>query len=249
MPRYKFLIEYEGTDYCGWQKQPNGETVEEEIESALAQILRQPVNIIGQGRTDSGVHAEGQVAHFDFPRELDRERLLFALLGVLPHDIAVWDMQEVSSDFHARFDALSRRYRYQIARRSMPLQRATSEMILDDLDFEAMKVCTKKISGSHNFDSFTKPDNQNPNSACEVTLSKLFRKNSLIIYKIEANRFVRHMVRRLVGTMIQVGKGKRTVDEFTNMIENPDKGKNGYGAAAKGLILENVKYKKGRKKP
>lgn len=248
MPRYKFLIEYEGTSYCGWQEQPNGETVEEDIESALAQILRQPVDIVGQGRTDSGVHAEGQVAHFDFPRKLDRERLLFALLGVLPHDIAVWDIEEVSSDFHARFDALSRRYRYQIARRSMPLQRATTEMILDNLDFEAMKFCADKISGTHNFDSFTKPDNQNPDSTCEVLLSELYQTDSLWIYKIEANRFVRHMVRRLVGTMVQVGKGKRTVEEFANMIDNPAKDKNGYGAAAKGLILENVEYEKSRKK-
>ncbi len=97
MPRYKILIEYDGTNYSGWQKQPNSNTIEEEIETALAQILRQPIDIIGQGRTDSGVHAEGQVAHFVFPETLDRDRLLYALLGVLPHDIAVWELEEVGA--------------------------------------------------------------------------------------------------------------------------------------------------------
>lgn len=244
MPRYKLTIEFDGTNYSGWQKQPNANTVEEEIEAGLSQILPAPVDVIGQGRTDSGVHAEGQVAHFDVPEPLDRDRILYALLGVLPHDIAVWGMQEVADDFHARFDATSRQYRYQIARRPVPLLRSTSEMVLDDLDVERMRFCAQKIAGTHNFDSFTKPDNQNPDSTCEVSRSEFSDVDPLLVYHIEANRFVRHMVRRLVGTMIEVGKGKRSTDEFTDMIDNPSKQKNGHGAAAKGLILVNVKYKK-----
>jgi len=244
MPRYKIYIEFDGTNYSGWQKQPNSSTVEEEIESALSQILPEPVDIIGQGRTDSGVHAEEQVAHFDFPQTLDKDRLLYALLGVLPRDIAVWDMQEVEDNFHARFDAISRRYRYQIARRPMPLGRNTTEMVLGDLDLEAMHFCAEKILGTHNFDSFTKPDNENPDSVCEVSRSEFIEKSPMLIYRIEANRFVRHMVRRLVGTMIEVGQGKRTIEMFADMIDNPSKKKNGHGAAAKGLILEKVEYKK-----
>lgn len=244
MPRYKISVEFDGTNYSGWQKQPNSNTVEEEIEEGLAQILRQPVDIIGQGRTDSGVHAEEQVAHFDFPEQLDRDRLLYALLGVLPHDIAVWDLQEVEADFHARFDAVARRYRYQIARRPMPLLRSTSEMVLDDLNLEAMHFCAQKVKDTHNFDSFTKPDNQNPDSDCEVTHSAFTEEGPLLIYCIEANRFVRHMVRRLVGTMIEVGQGKRTTEEFANMLDKPSKQKSSHGAAAKGLILEKVRYKK-----
>ncbi len=244
MPRYKISIEFDGTNYSGWQKQPNSNTVEEEIEKALSRILPQQVDIIGQGRTDSGVHAEEQVAHFDFPDELDRDRLLYALLGVLPEDISVWDIQEVKADFHARFHAVSRRYRYQISRRRVPLHRLTSEMVLGDLDLDAMHLCAQKIKGTHNFDSFTKPDNENPDSVCEVSCSKFTDDGQLLIYHIEANRFVRHMVRRLVGTMIKVGQGKRTADEFIKMIDEPSKQKNGHGAAAKGLILEKVKYKK-----
>lgn len=244
MPRYKILIEYNGANYCGWQKQPNGATVEEEIEKALARILRQPVDIIGQGRTDSGVHAEGQVAHFDFYESLDRDRLLYALLGVLPHDIAVWDITEVPSDFHARFDAQYRRYRYQIALRPVPLLRETSEMVLNRLDLKAMHSCAQKVSGIHKFDSFTKPNNDNFGSECDVQISEFSYQEPLLIYRIQANRFVHHMVRRLVGTMIEVGKGKRTVDEFIDMLKNASEKKNGFGAAAKGLILEKVGYKK-----
>ncbi len=244
MPRYKLTIEFDGTNYSGWQKQPNANTVEEEVEAGLSRILTETVDVIGQGRTDSGVHAQGQVAHFDFPEPLDPDRILYALLGVLPHDIAVWKMQEVSDDFHARFDAKSRYYKYQIARRPVSLLRNISEMVLDDLDVEAMRYCAQKIIGTHNFDSFTKPDNDNPDSTCEVSRSEFIDEDPLLIYHIEANRFVRHMVRRLVGTIIEVGKGKRAVDEFTDMIENPSKQKNAHGASAKGLILKDVNYKK-----
>lgn len=248
MPRYKISIEFDGTRYSGWQKQPNSNTVEGEIESALSQILPEPVDIIGQGRTDSGVHAEGQVGHFDFPEVLEPEKILYALLGVLPHDIAVWEIQQVEDDFHARFDATARRYRYQIIRRPAPLLRSFSEMVLDELDLEAMRRCAQKVTGIHNFDSFTKPDNENPDSVCAVTES-LFTENSYqLCYHIEANRFVRHMVRRLIGMIMEVGKGKCTIEEFEDMIENPNKQKNSYGAAAQGLILEKVKYEKSRKK-
>jgi tRNA pseudouridine38-40 synthase len=244
MPRYKISIEFDGTRYSGWQKQPNSNTVEEEIESALSRILTQPIDVIGQGRTDSRVHAEGQVAHFDYSEEVDPDQILYALLGVLPHDIAVWDIQQVSNDFHARFDATRRRYRYQIIRRPAPLLRGVSEMVLDDLELDAMRYCAQKVKGVHNFDSFTKPDNQNPNSVCEVRHSSFTEDEYLLCYHIEANRFVRHMVRRLVGTMIEVGKGKRAVEEFEDMIDNPSKQKNGHGAAAQGLVLEKVRYEK-----
>jgi tRNA pseudouridine38-40 synthase len=244
MPRYKISIEFDGTHYSGWQKQPNSNTIEEEIESAFSRILSQPVDVIGQGRTDSGVHAEEQVAHFDYTEELDSDRILYALLGVLPHDIAVWDMQQVSEDFHARFDATARCYRYQIIRRPAPLLRPVSEMVLDDLDLDAMHYCAQKVRGTHNFDSFTKPDNENPDSVCEVRRSSFTEDEYLLCYHIEANRFVRHMVRRLVGTMIEVGKGKRTVNDFVDMIDKPSKQKNGHGAAAQGLILGKVTFEK-----
>jgi tRNA pseudouridine38-40 synthase len=237
-------VEYNGAAYSGWQRQPNAITVEEKIEDALERILGTPIDIIGQGRTDSGVHAEGQAAHFDVAEALDCDALQYGLLGVLPKNIAVWELQQVPDDFHARFDATSRQYRYQIVRRPRPLLKDTSILVLQDLDLKAVRYCVELVKGTNNFDSFTKPDNQNPSSTCEVMQSNLIRQDDLWIYRIEANRFVRHLVRRLVGTMLEVGKGKRSVDEFEDMIQQPSKNKHGHGAAAKGLVLEKVRYKK-----
>lgn len=242
MPRYKLFIEYEGTRYSGWQKQPNANTVEEEIENALSQILRRTVDIIGQGRTDAGVHAEGQVAHFDFPEELEKHRILFALLGVLPSDIAVWDLEETASDFHARFSALSRRYRFQIINRPSPLWNRQAEMVLGDLDVKAMEKCAAMAKGMHNFESFTYSSEEQPSTECDISLSRFDFGDPLIVYQVEANRFVRHMVRRLVGTMLQVGQGKLTVEDFSDLLHKPSKNKSGHGASPKGLILEKVGY-------
>lgn len=242
MPRYKILIEYDGTAYNGWQRQPKGRTVEGEIEQALEQILRRPVDVIGQGRTDSGVHAEAQAAHFDYPGQLDKHKILFALLGVLPEDIAVWELEEVAEDFHSRFDGKARQYRYQIITRPSPLWRRTSEMVLGGLNLDAMKECAQMIYGIHNFESFTKSAEEQPDPICEVQLSEFETDGPLIMYRIKANRFVRHMVRRLVGTMIQVGQGKLGTEDFAELLYNPDREKSGHGAAAKGLILEKVEY-------
>lgn len=242
MPRYKILIEYDGTAYNGWQLQPEGRTVEGEIESALSQILRQPVDIIGQGRTDSGVHAEGQVAHFDFPEQLDRKRMLFALLGVLPRDISVWDLEQADGEFHARFHGKSRQYRYQVVTRPSPLWERQAELLLEDLDYEAMYSCAGMICGVHDFESFTKSGPDRERTECEVMVSAFARRDHLLIYRIRANRFLHHMVRRLVGTMLQVGRGKLGVDDFENLLNSPTPERNGHGAAAKGLILEKVEY-------
>jgi len=244
MPRYKLLIEYEGTRYSGWQKQPNANTIEEEIENALCRILGTSIDIIAQGRTDAGVHAEGQVAHFDYPDTLDKHRLLFALLGVLPADIAVWDMEEVDPEFHARFQGMSRQYRYQIITRPSPLWNNFAEMILGDLDLDAIQECAEMVVGSHDFESFTYSSEEQPGTVCEVSVSQFDVQgpDPLITYRIKANRFIRHMVRRLVGTMIQVGQGKLRVSDFADLLHKPSKNKSGHGASAKGLILEKVEY-------
>src|SRR5699024_998732 len=127
---------------------------------------------VGQGRTDSGVHAEAQIAHFDFPDKLDSYQMLSAFLGVLPKDISVWKMENVDADFHARFHAIWLRYRYQFALRAMPLLRSTSEMVLGDLNIDAMHRCAGEVAGTHHFDNFTKPDNEALNATCDVRLSE-----------------------------------------------------------------------------
>ncbi|MDR8390818.1 tRNA pseudouridine(38-40) synthase TruA [Aliifodinibius sp. S!AR15-10] len=242
MPRYKILVEYDGTDYYGWQRQPEGPTVEGEIEDALSTILREPIDIKGQGRTDSGVHAEAQVAHFDYPGELDSHRITYALLGVLPKDISVYSLEQVRDDFHARFDAKSRRYRFQIVTRPSPLLHRQAQMVLNELDLEAMLACAESILGIHDFESFTKSGPEQERTKCDIMFSEFEVRQHMIIYHIQANRFLRHLVRRLVGTMIQVGKGRKSVDEFLDILKNPTDKEGGHGAQAKGLILEKVGY-------
>lgn len=242
MPRYKMLIEYDGTRYNGWQRQPNASTVEEVIEKGMQQILREPVDIKGQGRTDKGVHAEGQVAHFDWPETLESDRFCFAMLGVLPKDVAVWDLEPVDEAFHARFDARQRHYRYQMVTRPSPLYRPYAEMILDPLDLDAMRKCAGMIAGTHDFESFTRSGDGNDNTECTVRRSELEVNDHLISYQISANRFLQHMVRRLIGTIGRVGRGKRSVDEFREMLEHPRTDIGGHGAPAHGLFLEQVEY-------
>jgi len=242
MPRYKLTIEYKGTNYSGWQKQPDARTIEEEIEKAFDRVHDQHISMYGQGRTDGGVHAIGQTAHFDIPKPIDIDKLKHAFLGVLPSDIAVWDIREVEEDFHARFDAIYRQYIYRIARRPRPLFKSTSILAMYELDMARMRECAKWIEGEHNFDSFTRADNQNPSSFCNVFESRFSERNGLLCYHIRANRFVRHLVRRLVGTLLMVGRHKCTAEEFENLLLEPDKQKDAYGVPAKGLTLEKVGY-------
>jgi tRNA pseudouridine38-40 synthase len=242
MPRYKLFIEYDGTAYCGWQKQPNAGTVEEELEKAFAQILREPTDLIGQGRTDSGVHAEAQVAHFDSGQSISRDDFLYALLGVLPRNIAVWDLQQVPEDFHARFDAKSRQYRYQMVTRPSPLADRFAKRFRNDLNLDVMNKCAEMAVGAHDFRNFCKISGQQKSTICEVEYSAFQSKNHHLDYRIRANRFVHHMVRRLVGTMLHVGQGKISLDQFREMLENPGSEHPAHGIAAKGLFLEEVRY-------
>lgn len=242
MPRYKILIEYEGTRYNGWQKQPKGITVQGEVEAALSRILGSEITIYGQGRTDSGVHALGQVAHFDTDNMLDIQKIKYALLGVLPKDIAVWHMEQVDETFHARFNAKSRHYRYQIATRPRPIMRNFTARVLKPIDMDVMVECATAISGEHDFESFTISSEEQPNGRCLVKRSDFEINDSLITYHIEANRFLRRMVRRLIGSMLQVGQGKWKKNDFLDLLDNPSKIRGGHAAPARGLILEEVIY-------
>lgn len=242
MARYKLLIGYDGTRYSGWQIQPNANTVEEELEKAFSRILQEEIDIMGQGRTDSGVHAEEQVAHVDIVQDIDIGKLLYALLGVLPRDISVWHMEPARGDFHARFYGKSRRYRYQIVTRPDPLLYRFASLQRYELDIKAMRQCATMIKGAHDFESFSKTDKDQPHAVCTVDLSEFSQQDHIIRYHIRANRFVRHMVRRLVGTMLQVGQGKHTPAHFRKLLEEPAGGHISHGADAKGLILEKVEY-------
>jgi tRNA pseudouridine38-40 synthase len=242
MPRYKLLVEYDGTDYHGWQRQPNANTVEEELEKGITRILGEPVDIKGQGRTDSGVHAEAQAAHFDSEQPIDRSGFLYAMPGVLPRDISVWDLQQVQDDFHARFDAKSRQYRYQMITRPSPLADRFAKRVSRDLNPDVMNKCAEMIADTHDFRNFCKISDQRESTVCNVEHSVFMREGHRLTYRIRANRFKHHMVRRLVGTMLQAGLGKMPLSHFRKMLDEPENEHRSHGIAAKGLVLEQVRY-------
>jgi tRNA pseudouridine38-40 synthase len=245
MPRYLLTIAYDGTRFNGWQRQPQPEqrTVEGEIERALTQRFQQPIDIKGQGRTDAGVHAEGQTAHVDLPEEIDGKDLVYAMMGMLPQDIAVLDVQRTANDFHARFHASQRIYRYQILTELRPLYRRAAHLELRPLDVELMHACAEMVKGEHDFESFTVTKSLDGRHArCTLYESHFMHEAPWLMYRVAGNRFLQRMVRRLIGCMLQVGLGKMTLAQFQSLLQDPRSDEGGYSAPAKGLILEGISY-------
>jgi tRNA pseudouridine38-40 synthase len=236
------ILEYDGTDFVGWQVQLNGRSVQGEIEGALMQILQEKVNIIGAGRTDAGVHARGQVAscRFSSSRSLDEVRR--GLDGLLPEDIVVKSVEEVPLEFHARYDAKERRYRYFISKEKHALCRRYAWYIPYSLNIAEMQRAVSLVEGKHNFEAFSKTDSGTENYVCTVRSASWFEEDDRLIFEIRADRYVRGMVRGLVGTMVDVGRGYTTVYEFERILMSRSRLEAGMAAPAKGLFLEEVTY-------
>lgn len=238
----KLEIEYDGTDFHGWQMQPELRTVQGEIQEKLKTILRHEVSLIGAGRTDVGVHALGQVANFKTDNPLDGESILRGLNGLLPHDVAVKKVQEVDSDFHARHSATSRLYRYRIYRGRTAILRRYVWEVLYSLNLERIVRATQGIQGEHDFSSFCVAESAKDNSVCNVTLASWEEYGDELLLKIGANRFLHTMVRSLVGTLVEVGRGYFSVEDFSDIMKAKDRRKAGPTASACGLCLVEVKY-------
>ncbi len=242
MPRYKITIAYDGAPYSGWQSQPDELTVQDVITAALKQILREDIQIMGAGRTDAGVHARGQVAHFDSIHHLRRKTFLKSMYGVLPKTIAVTDIQEVPGDFHARFLASAREYRYHILTEPNPLVYHQAWENFREFDTSSMRESAELFIGEHDFLSFCRKNPNLQNTICTIYTTELEEWDSTIIYHIRANRFLHNMVRRIVGTLVQVGLHKRSVESVKQLLDEPGKHRSGTTAPANGLILEQVFY-------
>ncbi len=244
MPRYRFLIEYDGKRFSGWQKQPNAPTIQEEIEKALKIILRQEISVTGSGRTDAGVHARGQVAHVDLPEIIDSDRLLKNFFGLLPQSISIKKIDKVGDDFHARFDATSREYRYYFSNKPLPLSSNCITYWWHSFDYKRMNEAASFLKGDIDCTSFTPFDEEQPHLRC-IFFDAFFTKgdeNFPDCFTIKANRFLRSLVRSLMGSLMQVGIGKMTVEEFKTLITNPDRTKAGPTAPPDGLVLHKVSY-------
>jgi len=239
---FRLLVEYDGTDFCGWQIQPAGRTIQGELERALSIILREPVRLIGSGRTDAGTHALGQVAHFRTTTRLPSERLCRALNGLLPTDIAIHDVREAAAEFHARYSARRKRYRYRIHRGKAALTRRFVWCLHQSLDLEAMDAAASALLGRHAFGAFCKQDPVPANPVCTVYDIQLVARGREVILEIEADRFLRHMVRIIMGTLVEVGTHSRPADDIARLLDEGDRRAAGRTAPACGLCLLWVEY-------
>ena len=242
MPRFKIDIQYDGTRFCGWQTQQNGLAIQPVLEKLLGSFNgKSSIKIIGAGRTDSGVHALGQVAHFDLETDLDTCTLMRAMNAKCPEDITIVDCDVVSPEFHARFTAVRRTYRYQCYTGTNPLYKNQS-WFLPDLDIDMLNSISKNLLGTHDFLSFSKWNKQMNNTKCNIFQSAWTKENNMVIFIIVGNRFLHHMVRYLTGTMVAVAQNKYSEKDFIQLLSNPQKNITLFKAPAEGLFLEKVEY-------
>ena len=242
--RYFISFTYRGTDFHGSQTQPNGNTVQAEMEKAFATILRTPVALTFAGRTDAGVHADKMVAHFDVEKAVPAN-FAARLNNLLPDSIAVRDLRRVTNEAHARFDALERTYHYRITTRKDPFTYQTRTRIGGILDFTAMNQAAELLLGKQDFASFCRVHTDVKTTICDVREARWIVENEYEAYfVITADRFLRNMVRAVVGTLFDIGRGKMTKEQLEDIIAAKDRCKAGHSAPAEGLSLVEIKYPK-----
>lgn len=242
--RYFLELSYCGTLFNGWQIQPNSSSVQEEIERALTVYLQSPTSIVGAGRTDTGVHAKYYVAHFDSqsPKLNDPTRFLYHLNGIVSPEIVFHSVQEVSYEAHARFDATEREYKYYLTTKKNPFLKKTAAHIYFPLSLEKMNEAAQIILKYNDFTSFAKLHTDTKTNICKVTVAEWTIENGIYVFTIRANRFLRNMVRAIVGTLINCGKSKISTEEFEDIILSKDRSAAGSSAPAEGLYLTDVVY-------
>ena len=242
---YKLIIEYDGSRYHGWQRQKEDRSIQGEIEKTLKTITTRSVTLIGSGRTDAGVHARGQAANFKINTRLGPEELMNGLNHLLEDDIVVKVCEPVSADFHARYDAKSKVYHYQILNRALPaaIGRQYSWFIRKALSYEAMRAAIAHLVGCHDFKAFEGSGSARQHSTRHIYSAELKEQdNGLLVFQIEANGFLRYMVRNIVGTLVDVGLEKLAPDDFKRILDSKDRSQASATAPAQGLTLIKVNY-------
>lgn len=247
MKKYKLLIAYDGTEYCGWQVQPNALSIQELIEQKLKILTKERTPITGAGRTDAGVHAIGQVAHFKSPIELETSSIKNSLNGMLPKSIRILEICEVSLDFHARYSAINKVYHYHLNLGPVqdPFERLYSWNVTNPLNLNQMEEAISYLLGTHDFSAFA---NEATQGAAKKNPIRTLKKISItpertgVRLEFEAESFLYKMVRNLTGTLVEVGKGKRKPKEILEILESKDRRRAGRAAPAKGLFLVKIDY-------
>ena len=243
MPRYFLHLAYNGADYHGWQSQPNAITVQETVEKALSKVLRRQVAIVGAGRTDTGVNARSMYAHFDVDNEIaDPQRLISALNSLVGRDIAIYGIRRVADDAHARFDAVARTYKYFVTTRKSPFDYRFAWNPPYRLDVDAMNAAAARLADYIDFTSFSKLHTDVATNNCRIYEARWTAESDRLTFTIKADRFLRNMVRAIVGTLVDVGRGKTSVDEFCRIIERKDRCAAGASLPGNALFLWQVDY-------
>jgi len=243
--RYFFEIAYRGANYNGWQSQHNATGVQTVVEDVMTKIFRTPVKITGSGRTDTGVHCEQQFFHTDLVQEFDKATLIRKMNSFLPPDIAIRSIRRVKADASARYDAIERTYRYEITLVKSPFLQGLRWHYFKDVEIEKMNNAAAVLVGEHDFECFSKVKTDVNHFICEVKKAGWVKKGDELIFTITANRFLRGMVRAVVGTLLDVGTGKITHKEFVSILQGKDRKRAGANVPAWGLYLEKVKYPSG----
>ena len=245
MPRnWKCTIEYDGSRYFGWQRQPDQPTIQQTIEEAATRITGDGVVLTGSGRTDTGVHARGQVANFRTEADRSREALLGGINALIPDDIRILDIEAVSEDFHARFDARSKRYVYRVYEGPTPpvFERHFCMHHRLPLDLERMRDAAERLLGRHDFRAFARKPPPHRNTVRSLTALDIWRRGATMMFSLEADGFLHTMVRSIVGTLLQVGNGKREPRDLETVLSSRDRTLSGPPAPPQGLFLMEVSY-------
>jgi len=241
--RYFLQLNYKGTHFHGWQVQSNAISVQEAMEKALSTLLREAISVVGAGRTDTGVHAFFFVLHFDVENEItDTEKLVYKLNRFLSTDIAVHKIWKVKPDAHARYDAVSRTYHYYISSEKNPFTTETSYRYTGFLDMDKMNKAAKVLFDFEDFTSFSRLHTDVKTNICKIYQAEWKKEESQLVFVIKADRFLRNMVRAIVGTLLEVGRGKLTIEDFRKIIEEKNRDVAGASAPAQGLFLVDIEY-------
>ena len=241
--RYFIELSYKGTNYHGWQYQPNAISVQEKINEGLSKLLKEEINVMGAGRTDAGVHASQMYAHFDIDVAFDETVILFKLNSYLPDDIVIYKIFKVNEKAHTRFDAVSRSYEYRILIGRNPfLLDTTWQFYIRTLDVDKMNEAAMELLSYKDFKCFSRSRTDVNTYDCAISEARWVFDGKHLTFKITANRFLRNMVRAIVGTLVNVGLGKTNIEEFKKIIESRDRTKAGASVPAKALFLTQVKY-------
>ena len=243
MQRYFIKLAYNGTNYHGWQMQDNAHSLQSEITEKLSLLIHEKVSIVGCGRTDTGVHASEFYAHFEVVELRFTEKdLVHKLNSFLPSDIVIYDIYKVAPDLHARFSAVSRTYRYYISLIKDPFNEKTSYFYFGNLNIDAMNKASSYLSNHTDFTSFSKLHTQTATNNCDIQHAKFEFINNKLVFTITADRFLRNMVRAIVGTLVEIGKGKLIPEDINRIIEAKDRNGAGFSVPAHGLFLEGIVY-------